>query len=85
MLNKLLIKHSCGNSPVNLDCRVTRAGASVLAEPRQGAREQLVKVGDELHALGEEGAILSNRCQKIQSAKIREREKALLNRRVLQP
>ena len=56
-----------------------------MAEPRQGAREQLVKVGDELHALGEEGAILSNRCQKIQSAKIREREKALLNRRVLQP
>ena len=57
-----------------------------MAEPRQGAREQLVKVGDELHALEEERAILSNRCQKIQSAnKIREREKALLNRRVLQP
>ena len=51
--------HACGTSPANLDCRVARAGASVLAEPPQGAREHLVKVGDELHALEEE-AILSN-------------------------
>ena len=54
---------ACGTSPANLDCRVGRAGASVLAEPPQGAREHLVKVGDELHALEEE-AILSNCCSK---------------------
>ena len=48
------IIEKCYIGPSNLNCRVPRARALVLAKSPQSASEHLVKVGDKLHALGDD-------------------------------